>query len=368
MFYLGLMSGTSMDAIDAALVRFQAHSCDLLHYRQFPFPAGLGERLRSISPATPLIEIARCDRQLGDLFAECAIQLVKAAGIPWSDIAAIGCHGQTVLHCPEPEIRNTLQLGDPSRIAWRTGSRTVADFRRMDMAAGGQGAPLAPALHAWLLRDRAIERVVLNIGGIANVTIIPGKGDRAVVGFDVGPGNTLLDQWIRLHRHEDHDRNGDWAAGGSCNATILDSMLADPYFAEQPPKSTGKEYFNLEWITRVVAGARPEPRDLQATLAELTCRAIADALSRHAPSASEVLVCGGGVHNRYLMRRLRALLPKASVDSTAAHGIDPDAVEAVTFAWLAKCRLDGVPGNLPSVTGAEAAVVLGAVYEPKATR
>ncbi|MBI2993123.1 MAG: anhydro-N-acetylmuramic acid kinase [Gammaproteobacteria bacterium] len=360
------MSGTSMDAVDAALVRFQNHHLDLRQYRQFPFPARLADSLKAISPSTPVIEIARCDHELGDLFAECAIQLMNAAGIPQSEVAAIGCHGQTVLHCPQPEVRNSLQLGDPSRIAWRTGVRTVADFRRMDMAAGGQGAPLAPALHVWLLGGAGLDRVVLNIGGIANVTIIPSGSDREVTGFDVGPGNTLLDQWIRQHRREVHDRDGTWAAGGRCNGEVLDSMLADPYFPRQLPKSTGKEYFNLDWVARHAAraGVGPEPRDMQATLAELTCRTIAGAIFNYAPSTSEVLVCGGGVHNGYMMGRLRALLGKATVDSTARHGVDPDAVEAVTFAWLAKCRLDGVPGNLPSVTGASHPVILGAIYEP----
>ena len=366
MYYLGLMSGTSMDAVDAALVRFQSPAGELLKYRQFPLPSALADRLKAISPSTPVREIALCDRLLGDLFAECAIQLVSAAGISWPEVAAIGSHGQTVLHCPEPEVRNTLQLGDPSRIAWRTGATTVADFRRMDMAAGGQGAPLAPAYHAWALRSAGIDRVVLNIGGIANATCIPGTADRAVIGFDTGPGNTLLDQWIRQHHRKDYDYNGEWGASGRCEARLLEQMLGDPYFAMQPPKSTGREYFNLDWVARHAAasGGKVTPVDMQATLVELSCRTIANAVSTFAGSAREVLVCGGGVHNAGLMEKLRSLLPGASVDSTAKHGIDPDAVEAITFAWLAKCRLEGRPGNLPSVTGATHPVMLGAVYEP----
>lgn len=366
MYYLGLMSGTSVDAVDAALVRLQADTCELVQYRQYPLPADLAATLKSIAADTPLERVARCDRRLGNLFAECAMKLIESGNIHRSDIAAIGCHGQTVLHRPAPGTGNTVQIGDPNRIAWRTGITTVSDFRRMDMAAGGQGAPLAPGFHAWRFRSSDTDRVVVNIGGIANITIIPGDLQGEVSGFDVGPGNTLLDLWIRLHRNEDFDRGGEWGAGGTVIEPTLLGMLSDPYFSALPPKSTGKEYFNAGWVKRhlTVTDAQSEPRDVQATLAELTCRAIAGAITTHAPDASEILVCGGGVHNALIMKRLRDLSSPASVQTTAAYGLDPDAVEAVTFAWLAKCRLEGVAGNLPSVTGAKCPVVLGAVYMP----
>lgn len=355
-----------MDAVDAALVRFSDRGCELLAYHQYPLPTDLFARLQSFSATTPVSELAYCDRHLGDLFAESAIRLVDSAHVSWSEVAAIGCHGQTVLHCPDPIVGNTLQLGDPNRIAWRTGVITIADFRRMDMAAGGQGAPLAPAFHAFCFRDSAADRIVLNIGGIANITILPKDTEESVSGFDTGPGNVLLDQWIGLHCNQRFDRDGNWGADGRCNEDLLLRMLGDDYFSRHPPKSTGKERFNLEWINQFLplGGVPLEPRDMQATLTELTCRTIADAITTHAPPAADILVCGGGVHNALIMRRLRKLLPRSRVGTTAAHGIEPDAVEAATFAWLAKRRLEGAPGNLPSVTGAGRAVVLGAVYEP----
>ena len=282
-----------------------------------------------------------------------------------SQIAAIGSHGQTVLHQPLGAHPNTLQIGDPNRIAWRTGITVVADFRRTDMAAGGHGAPFAPALHAWRFREPGSDRAVLNIGGIGNITILPAEPGAPASGFDTGPGNTLLDQWATRQGVGSMDTGGRWAASGAVNKDLLREFLKEDYFSASPPKSTGREYFSLDWIEARLSrlDARPGAADVQATLAELTCLTISRALLEHAPRTSLVLVCGGGVHNPVLMDRLRQLLPDAAIQTTADFGIDPDAVEAVAFAWLAKRRLEGKPGNLPAVTGAKEAVLSGAIYE-----
>ena len=272
-------------------------------------------------------------------------------------VAAIGSHGQTICHRPNGAFPFTLQIGDPSVIAERTGILTVADFRRGDVAAGGQGAPLLPALHAAVLADPAIPRAILNLGGIANLTLlVPGQ---EVLGFDTGPANCLLDAWAARHLGTERDNGGAWASSGTVDRDLLARCLDDPYFAAAPPKSTGREVFNLDWLdARVHTGIAPA--DVQATLLALSARTIADALRANAPATREVFACGGGVHNPALMDALRAELPGVRVDTTAALGLDPDFVEAAGFAWLAHARLAGEPGNLPSVTGARRPRVLGA--------
>jgi anhydro-N-acetylmuramic acid kinase len=365
-YYIGLLSGTSMDAVDAALVSFEGDTCDVIHYLQHPMPADLRLSLRDAGPEMTLGVASGLDARLGELFAEAALAVANAAGIRPAQITAIGSHGQTILHCPETGSANSLQVGDPNRIAQRTGIVTVADFRRMDMAAGGQGAPLAPAFHAWRFRRPGLCRAVVNIGGIANISVLPAQQDAPVIGFDSGPGNVLMDGWIHAETGKEMDRDGRWASTGLCQEGLLSLMLADPYLSAPPPKSTGREHFNMAWLRDCIrkSGAQISPVDVQATIAELTCRTIADATRQHASDATEVLVCGGGVHNGFLMARLREHLVPRDVRSTAESGLDPDAVEAVTFAWLARCRLRGDPGNLPSVTGARQAALLGAIYEP----
>jgi anhydro-N-acetylmuramic acid kinase len=313
-----------------------------------------------------LDEFGRLDVEIGHGFADAALQLLEISGVSASRVRAIGSHGQTLRHRPSGNYPFTMQVGDPSIIAERCGIDVVADFRRADMAAGGQGAPLLPALHAMLLSRSGHARVVLNLGGIANITVLESNG--GVLGFDTGPANGLMDAWCLRHRGEAFDRGGVFAASGSVDHALLDAMLRDPYFALPPPKSTGREYFHLDWLGRYVAPSTLATADVQATLLELTARSVTDAIAKHAPLADEVLVCGGGVHNGALMHRMGELLFPRSVTSTARHGVDPDFLEATAFAWLARQRLLGLPGNLPSVTGARGPRVLGAVYSAPATR
>ena len=363
--YLGLISGTSSDGIDVALVRFAAHP-DVIATRTFAYPddvrAGVVALARNAAAIT-LDAYGRLDAAIGACFAEAALALLRDAGVDAREVVALGSHGQTVCHRPNGPDPFTLQIGDPNVIAERTGIVTVADFRRADLAAGGQGAPLLPALHAAVLADAATPRAILNLGGIANLTLlVPGQ---PVLGFDTGPANCLLDAWSLRHRGTPRDEGGAWARSGRIDAVLLQRLLDDPYFAAAPPKSTGREYFNLDWLdARLPASA--EAADVQAALLQLSARSIADALRAHAPGVHEVYACGGGVHNGALMGALRAELPDAKVDTTAALGLDPDFVEAVGFAWLARARLEHAPGNLPSVTGARGPRVLGAIYAPLA--
>lgn len=370
MYYIGLMSGTSADAIDTALVCMTGNAMGIIDYRQYPFDMDIKTVLRSIDSSSPIDTGSRLDCLLGQRFGEAVIALLAANGVTPEQVRAIGSHGQTILHLPEADPPRTMQIGDPNRIAGFTGITTVADFRRADLAAGGQGAPLAPAFHAWKFRTGGHNRVVLNIGGIANVTILPAAPDVEVQGFDTGPGNGLMDAWTQKHQHYDYDDHGRWAAEGTVHAPLLKLLLSAPYFSALPPKSTGKDDFNLGWLTGYMekAGINCAPGDVQATLLELTAASITEAISTYAPKTREVLACGGGVHNVALMQRLQSLLSGMTLTTTGAHGVDPDAVEAVTFAWLAHQRLENTPANLPSVTGANKSVVLGAVYKPGNTK
>src|SRR5690606_663733 len=322
--YIGLMSGTSVDAIDAALVRFDPRP-SVVAARSFPLARDLRARLRAITDQTPLGIAAQLDVELGRLFAAAALELLRDAGLPPAAVRAIGSHGQTIWHAPAAEPPYTLQIGDPNVIAERTGITTVADFRRRDLAAGGQGAPLVPAFHREVFGSPAETRCVLNLGGIANITVI---SEDAVLGFDTGPANTLLDSWIASQRGDAYDAAGAWAASGQCSPDLLEALLADPYFALPAPKSTGPEHFSRAWLREHLAafpGLAAE--DVQATLVELTARTVAAAVRQYAAGAAKLLVCGGGVHNRLLMARLAALLAPMEVASTASAGIDPDFVE-----------------------------------------
>ena len=357
--WLGLISGTSADGIDAALVRFEPR-LELLAARTFAYPEELRGRVLALARNTAAIDLdafGSLDVEIGTAFAAAATALLHEAGVEPHGVAAIGSHGQTVRHGPGGRFPFSLQLGNPGVIAERTGIVTVADFRAADIAAGGQGAPLLPALHAALLADPATARAVLNLGGIANVTLlVPG---RPVRGFDTGPANCLMDAWSQRVRGIPHDAGGAWARSGRVDGVLLDRLLEDPYFCALPPKSTGREYFNLDWLdARLSPGVAPE--DVQATLLQLTARSVADAL-RGAGGIRELYACGGGVHNDASMEALRATLPGVRVGTTADLGLDPDFVEAAGFAWLARQRLLGLPGNLPSVTGARGPRVLGVV-------
>ena len=366
MLFIGLMSGTSTDAIDAALVDLSGDALDIIDYRQYPLQAELQKSLRGVNPLSSIDAISELDSLVGHCFGQAALALLETNGAGPDQVRAIGSHGQTVLHFPGATPPRTLQIGDPNLIAGLTGITTIADFRRADMAAGGQGAPLAPAFHAWRFRTGQVNRVVLNIGGIANITILPAHPGEDVRGFDTGPGNTLMDAWIQQCLDHSYDEQGRWAATGSVRQDVLEQTLSDPWFTAPPPKSTGKDDFNLAWLAAHTGktGAPCRDEDIQATLLELTAASIAEAISAYAPRAEELLACGGGVHNQVLMQRLQSLLPGIDLKSTGDYGVNPDAVEAVTFAWLARQRLDNIPANLPSVTGAKNPVILGAVYPP----
>lgn len=356
---VGLMSGTSLDGVDAALVEFASAGPALVGTVYLPLPDGLKTELHALQEAGPneLDRAAIAGNALSRLYAEAVLALLTQARIAPSAIRACGCHGQTIRH--RPDAGYTLQIGNPALLAELTGIRVVADFRSRDIAAGGQGAPLAPAFHAAVFGADASHRVILNIGGIANLTDLPAGG--TVTGFDTGPGNVLLDLWIRRHLGEAHDSAGAWAHSGTVLAEVLGTMLAEPYFARRPPKSCGRDLFNAAWLEQFPL-QRAAARDVQATLAELSARSIAGAVNEYCARAEELYVCGGGAHNLDLLGRLRHNLPGRRIDTTAALGIDPDWVEAIAFAWLAKQTLAGRTGNLPAVTGAGGERVLGAIY------
>lgn len=361
--YIGLMSGTSMDAIDAVLVEFDDASCRVRHTLSAEYPRDLASRLDQLTAnpaAVALDEVGATHVLVAHAFADAALNLMGHAGVAAAEIRAVGSHGQTVLHRPDADPPFSLQLGEPATLAALTGVTVVADFRSADIALGGQGAPLVPAFHRWAFGDPAELRAVVNIGGIANVTRLDPRG--ATTGYDTGPGNVLLDQWYRAHRDTGHDIGGGWAAGGTVDENLLSQLSGDAYFARTPPKSTGTEYFNIGWLNDRLReyGGAVDPRDVQATVSELTARTIAAAI----PDAQSTAICGGGAFNTDLMRRLERLLHPRSVTSTSPWGIDPEWVEAIAFAWLARQRLLGEPSNVPTVTGARAAASLGGIYQP----
>jgi anhydro-N-acetylmuramic acid kinase len=363
--YIGLMSGSSLDGIDAVLVSFGSSSPQLHAHLVHPIDPDLVSELDALTRpgSDELARLCRADVLLGESFADAVTSLLDQAGIAGSQVRAIGSHGQTVRHYPDTHTPTTLQIGDPNIIAERTGLTTVADFRRRDMAAGGQGAPLVPAFHQAVLHDPEHNRVIVNIGGIANLTLLPAKQESGISGFDTGPGNALLDAWIKQQRNEAYDHHGEWAASGKVHSELLTALLGEPYFFRAAPKSTGRDIFNLEWLSNCwPTVAELSPADVQATLLELTAVTIADAIQQTTPAPEQVLICGGGVHNITLLQRLNALLPAQQVLSTKDVGLDPDWVEAMAFAWLARQTLHHQTGNLPAVTGARHPVVLGGIY------
>jgi anhydro-N-acetylmuramic acid kinase len=368
---IGLMSGTSVDGVDAVLADFGDHRPRVAGATYLAFPSDLRAALLGLqnTGSDELHRAAMAANALVDVYAQAVGELLAATKVEASSIAAIGAHGQTVRHRPSDGY--TLQINNPARLAEATGITVVADFRSRDVAAGGQGAPLVPAFHAAVFQEEDTHRAVVNIGGIANVTNLPrGRGGSGVTGWDTGPGNVLLDGWCERHRNEPYDDDGRWAVSGRVDARLLAAFAADPYFALPPPKSTGRDLFNLEWLDRHLTNAPASP-DVQATLLALTADSIATDVLRHARGATEVIVCGGGARNGALMARLqqalargaaRAGAPAPAVRRSDDVGLASNHIEGLAFAWLARAALERRPGNLPAVTGARGLRILGAIY------
>lgn len=370
--YVGVMSGTSLDGLDLVLAAFPdpvgPHDPGVQCLAGGTWP--LGPQLRTDlaalarEPSWSPERFLRADAALGEAIGTAVLELLRRAGAPRDAVAAIGSHGQTIRHAPDARPPATLQIGDPNRIAERTELTVVADFRRRDVAAGGQGAPLVPPFHARLFGRGGTDRAVLNVGGIANATLLPAHHPEAASGFDTGPGNTLLDRWTERHRGTPFDRDGAWAESGEIRPELLDRLLEDPWFRRTGPRSTGPEHFHPQWLegrAGDLLGSCP-PADVQATLTELTAVAAARAVQETLPGA-EIVVCGGGRRNRRLMRRLEAHA-QAPVRPCEDLGVDGDLLEALAFAWLARERLAGRASSAPAVTGARGPRVLGAVYAP----
>lgn len=357
--YAGLMSGTSLDGVDAVLADLSGARPALRASVHHGFARALRAELRALnSPGENELErAALAANDLARAYAAAVEELLARSGTAPAQVRAIGCHGQTVRH--RPASGYSAQIGNAALLAELTGVTVVADFRSRDIAAGGQGAPLVPPFHAALFGSRDEHRAVANVGGIANLSFLPTGGE--IKGFDCGPGNCLLDLWAARHLGTDFDAAGEWAAGASVIPALLEGFLAEPFFALAPPKSTGRDLFNQAWLD-AHGVAREDPRSVQATLLELTARAITDAWRRHCTGAQRLIVCGGGARNRALMSRLGALLAPRAVETSEAHGVDPSLVEAAALAWLAKQALEGAPASLASVTGARGPRILGAIY------
>lgn len=366
MITIGLMSGTSVDGVDAALCEFDSDGGITIKATAFrPYNTILGERIHHLcNNATPSKdEVSAVDRELVECFSTVINDLLEKTGIPPSEISAIGSHGQTIRHCPECNPPYSLQIGNPGALAQKTGIATIGDLRSADLLAGGQGAPLAPGFHNAIFRSRDKNRVVLNIGGIANITRLPADPSQPVTGFDTGPGNTLLDAWVRKSLNQSFDLDGGWARSGTVIPELLQHLRDEPYFHLAPPKSTGRELFSDDWLERKLQGfSGNKGEDIAATLVALTVSTIIDAIDQFAGDTQEVFICGGGAHNPFMLELLESGLGGRRVGTTAELGIDPDWVEAAAFAWLARQTLLGLPGNLPEVTGASRPVVLGTVH------
>lgn len=361
--FIGLMSGTSVDAIDTALVNFENNQFELISTLSYAIPKVLREGLFALNHASDneIHKSAILDFQMGELFAESVVELLLQTKINADEVIAIGSHGQNIRHRPDDVYPYSIQIGNPNVIADLTGITTVCDFRRRDMVQGGQGAPLAPAFHHYLFHDNKQDQLIVNIGGIANITYLPNQGD--IIGFDTGPGNCLMDSFIEKHFQQAYDKNGGWARQGKVDEVLLKTLLDDNYFKRRHPKSTGREYFNLQWLDKNLQSVNHsiEPINIQATLLHLTAKSITDVISAY-PGVSHVYICGGGAHNLALMDCLQYYGQDLQIDSTESLGLAPDWVEACLFAWLAKQTLAKQAGNIPSVTGAEHPVILGGIY------
>ena len=357
--YVGLMSGTSLDGIDAVLVDLSQTKPILLAKYYLPFDDALKNDLLALHlPASnELHQTQITGNQLAKLYAAAVATLLSQAKSSNNEVRAIACHGQTIRHCPEKGY--SLQIGNTALLAELTGITVVGDFRNRDIAAGGQGAPLVPAFHDKVLRHRDKHRVIVNIGGISNLTDLPLQ--KVTTGFDCGPGNLLMDAWCERHTGKPYDDNGAWAASGTVLPALLKQMLDEPFFALPPPRSTGRDLFNTAWLQGKLTGGE-KAEDVQATLLELTCKSVAQSIQQCCVGAKEIYLCGGGAHNQTLRNRLAVLLDHCSIESTDTLGIDSDYMEAIAFAWIAQQTLHGKPANLPQVTGAKHPCILGAIY------
>jgi anhydro-N-acetylmuramic acid kinase len=375
-YFIGVMSGTSMDAVDACIVDFSARQPQVIAHYSAPLD-DLRDELRAAALGAPVLthgdaidNLGQLDIRMAQRISECVNTLVQQSGLAKHEIIAVGCHGQTIRHRPVQTPPFTLQIGDPNTIAELTGLNVIADFRRRDMAAGGQGAPLVPLAHQALFACESISAplIFVNLGGICNVTII--TPDAPLLGFDTGPANALMDAWIGAHLNLPFDANGAWANKGVIDTTLLSRLMQAPYFHAQPPKSTGIEQFNLAWLRAVAAEdlARLAPEDVQATLAALTARTLASAIAPWLGSnlPTRIILAGGGARNGHLVEAItqavRAISPASTLERSDAHAIDPQCVECAAFAWLARQFLLGLAGNAPSVTAARGERVLGGFY------
>ncbi len=368
--YIGVMSGTSLDGIDIAIVDIRDNKMQLRAAETFPFDKSLRRDLLTLinTGRTHLQQLGQVDMALGHAYSEAILQLLAETNIAASDISAIGCHGQTIYHAPEAAYPFSMQIGSASVIAELTGITTIADFRQRDMVLGGQGAPLVPAFHQAMFHSREEDRVIANIGGISNITVLPADKNKDVLGFDTGPGNVLLDQWYQQHHKALYDENGQWARDGIVDDELLSLLLTDPFFTQTVPKSTGREHFNLNWLANKLADFdKPiKAASVQKTLLQLTVCSIAAAVKEYAGNTGSLFVCGGGAHNAVLMQALRDELPEVNVNNTVELGLAPDWVEACAFAWLGMQTLNHQSGNLPAVTGATKPTILGAIYSSSA--
>ncbi|MFM2322428.1 MAG: anhydro-N-acetylmuramic acid kinase [Pseudomonadota bacterium] len=361
------MSGTSMDAVDAVLVDFSQNKPQLLNTYKLPLSHTLREDLAQLytEEAVKIAKLAELDQQIALVSVQAVKQLLVKSDLVAKDILAIGSHGQTVFHYPHlPSFPFTLQIGDPNIIAEKTGITTIADFRRRDIAASGQGAPLTPAFHDVLFRSEKEDSIVLNLGGIANITYLPADLKAPIIGFDTGPANCLLDQWIHYHRKQWFDEEGAWAATANFDAALLQQFLSDPYFQLKPPKSTGLEYFNLNWLNTQLNGLAQQlaPAIVQASLCELTAISVQRAIQQFNSRQGVLVLCGGGSKNTYLKKRLAMHCQNHRLLLSDERGVPSEYLEAMAFAWIAKQTLEGKTSNLPAVTGAKNATVLGGIY------
>jgi len=361
-YYVGIMSGTSLDGIDAVLTDFNSQPPSLLNTFYQPYDKNLRRQILDLhqSGNNELHLAAMLSNKLAHCYAKTVISLLNKHKIKSQSVTAIGCHGQTVRHYPQSETGYSIQLGNASLLAELTGITVVADFRSRDIAAGGQGAPLVPAFHQLLFQDPEINRVIVNIGGISNITSL--ASNTKVVGFDCGPGNLLMDSWCQRHLGTTYDENGTWAESGKTIPELLEKFMSLKFFSIPPPKSTGREMFNLSWLENYLSG-NEKPEDVQATLLQLTSTAITDAILTWFPDTTEIYLCGGGARNLALTSKIQISLPGKKVAPTDELGTNADWLEAFAFAWLAKQAIQGVPSSLPSVTGAKGERILGAIYQ-----